>query len=154
MHVVLSNVLLLMIKSKCNIWKNFVVFADDFLCIKRCILKTAHVSHWTVFDAFFWVTFISLIFLTWLIVSEWQWSNRRCLFQSVVFAVIFLCNYTALTNFLTERYFKKDNLWRFFISHIIVSNVLFISVFLYISHIYLCFLRRVTKTKITSIDEI
>jgi hypothetical protein len=29
MHVVLSNVLLQMIKSKCNIWKDLIAFADD-----------------------------------------------------------------------------------------------------------------------------
>jgi hypothetical protein len=45
MHVVSSNVLLQMIKSKCNIWKNLIAFADDVRWIRRCIFEIAHVSH-------------------------------------------------------------------------------------------------------------
>ncbi len=114
-------------------------------------LRMYHIEQFSMF--FFWVTFISSIFLRWLIISERQWFSRRCQFQDVVFAVVFLCDCTALTNFSTERYFKRDNSWRFFISHITASNVLFISAFLYIFHTYLCFLRRVTNMRITSVDE-
>jgi hypothetical protein len=62
MHVVSSNALLQMIKSKCNIWKNLIAFADDVRWIRRCIFEIAYVSHWTIFEASFWVISISSIF--------------------------------------------------------------------------------------------
>jgi hypothetical protein len=150
MRVVSSNVLLQMIKSKCNIWKDFIAFVDDIRWIRRCIFEIAHVSHWTTFEAFFWVILISSIFLSWLIISDRQCFNRKCQFQKVVFVKIFLWDWTALTNFSTNRYFNKNKSCFFSISHIITSIDLIINAFLYISHTKSCFLERVTNIKITS----
>jgi hypothetical protein len=62
MHVISSNALLQMIKSKCKIWKILIAFADDFLWIRRCIFEIAHSSHWTIFETFFlnYFNFINL----------------------------------------------------------------------------------------------
>jgi hypothetical protein len=51
------------IKSKCKIWKILIAFADDFRWIRRCIFEIAHVSYWTIFEAFSWIISISSIFL-------------------------------------------------------------------------------------------
>jgi hypothetical protein len=153
MHVVSLNALLQMIKSKCNIWKNLIAFADDVRWIKRCIFEIAHVSHWMIFEAFFWIILISSIFLSWLIISDRQYFNRKCQFQKVVFAKIFLWDWTALTNFSTNWYFNKDKSCFFSMSHIITSIDLIINAFLYMSHTQSCFLRRVTNIKITSIND-
>jgi hypothetical protein len=154
MHVMSSNVLLQIIKSKCNIWKDLIVFVDDVCWIKRCIFEIAHVSHWTIFEAFFWVISISSIFFSSLITFDRQCFNRKCQFQKIVFAKIFLWDWTALINFSTNRYFKKNNSCFFSMSQIITSIDLIISAFLYMSHTKSCFLRRVTNIKITSVNNI
>jgi hypothetical protein len=114
MHVVSLNVLLQMIKSKCKIWKILIVFVDDFRWIKRCIFEIAHVSHWTIFEVFSWITLIFSIFLSWLIIFDRQYSKRKCQFQKIVFIKMFLRNWIALTNFSIDRYFKKNKLMFFF----------------------------------------
>jgi hypothetical protein len=73
--------------------------------------------------------------------------------SKIVFAKIFLWNWTALTNFSTNRYFNKDKSCFFSMSHIITSIDLIISAFLYMFHTKSCFLRRVTNIKITSIND-
>ncbi len=153
MHVVSSNALLQMIRSKCKIWKILIALADDFRWIRRCIFEIAHVSHWTIFEAFSWVISISSIFLSWLIISDRQCSKRKCQFQEIVFAKMFLRDWTALTNFSTDRYFKRNKSCFFSMSQIIASIDFFISAFLYMSHTKSCFLRRVTNIKITSIND-
>jgi hypothetical protein len=153
MHVILFNVLLQKIKSKCNIWKNLIAFADDVRWIKRCIFKIAHVSLWTIFEAFFWVISISLIFFSWLIIFDRQCFNRKYQFQKIVFVKIFLWNWTILTNFSTSRYFKKSKSCLFSMSHVITSIDLIINVFLYMFHTKSCFLKRVTNIKITLIND-
>jgi hypothetical protein len=80
MHVVSSNALLQMIKLKCKIWKILIAFTDDVRWIRRCIFEIAHVSHWTIFEAFSWVISISSIFLNWLIISDRQCFKRKCQF--------------------------------------------------------------------------
>jgi hypothetical protein len=110
MHVISSNALLQMIKSKCNIWQHLIVIADDVRWIKRCILKIAHVLQWILFEVFFCIISISSIFLSWLIISDQQCFNRKCQFQTIVFAKIFLWDWIALTNFSTNRYFKKKQI--------------------------------------------
>ncbi len=154
MHVVSSNALLQMIKSKCKIWKILIAFADDFRWIRRCIFEIAHVSHWTIFETFSWVTSISSIFLSWLIIFDRQCFKRKCQFQKIVFAKIFLWDWTELTNFSIDRYFKKDKSCFFSISQIIASIDLFIRIFLYMSHTKFCFLKWVTNIKITSVNDI
>jgi hypothetical protein len=154
MYVVSSNALLQMIKSKCKIWKILIAFADDVRWIRRYIFEIAHVSHWMIFEVFFWVTSISSIILNWLINFDRQCSKRKCQFQEIVFAKIFLWNWTALTNFSIDRYFKKSKSCFFSMSQIIASIDLFIKVFLYMFHTKSCFLRRVTNIKITSINDI
>ncbi len=153
MHVISSNALLQMIKSKCKIWKILIAFADDFRWIRRCILKIAHVSHWTIFEAFFWITSISLIFLSWLIIYDRQCSRRKCQFQEIVFVKMFLRNWIALTNFSIDRYFKRDKSCFFSMSQITALIDLFIKTFLYMFYTKSCFLRRVTNIKITSIND-
>ncbi len=153
MHVVSLNILLQMIKSKCNIWKNLVAFADDVHWIKRCIFEIAHVSQWTIFEAFFWVISISSIFFNWLIISNRQCFNRKCQFQKIVFVKIFLWDWITLMSFSTNRYFNRDKSCFFSMLHIITSINLIINVFLYIFHTKSCFLRRVTNIKITSIND-
>jgi hypothetical protein len=107
MHVVSSNVLLQMIKSKCKIWKILIAFADNVRWIRRCIFEIAHVSHWTIFEASFWVISIFSIFLSWLIIFDRQCFKRKCQFQKIVFVKIFLWDWTELTNFSINRYFKS-----------------------------------------------
>ncbi len=153
MHVVSSNALLQMIKSKCKIWKILIALADDFRWIRRCIFEIAHVSHWTIFEASSWITSISSIFLSWLIISDRQCSKRKCQFQEVVFAKMFLRDWTALTNFSIDRYFKRSKSCFFSMSQIIASIDLFIKAFLYMSHTKSCFLRRITNIKITSVND-
>jgi hypothetical protein len=153
MHVVSSNVLLQMIKSKYNIWTNLIAFADDVRWIRRCIFEIAHVSHWTIFEAFLWIISISSIFFNWLIISDSQCFNHKCQFQKIVFVKIFLWNWTALTNFSTNRYFKKNKSCFFSMSHIITLIDLIINAFLYMFYTKFCFLRRVTNIKITSIND-
>jgi hypothetical protein len=153
MYVVSSNVLLQMIKSKCNIWKDLIAFADNDRWIRQCIFKIAHVSHWTIFEAFFWVISISSIFFSWLIISDRQFFNRKCQFQKIVFVNIFLWDWIALTNFSTNRYFNRNKSCFFSMSHIITSIDLIISAFLYMSHTKSCFLKRVTNIKITLIND-
>jgi hypothetical protein len=87
MNVVSSNVLLQMIKSKCNIWKDIIVFADDVRWIRRCIFEIAHVSQWTIFEAFFWIISISSILFNWLIIFDQQCFNRKCQFLKIVFVL-------------------------------------------------------------------
>jgi hypothetical protein len=118
MHVVSLYVLLQMIKSKYKIWKILIVFVDDVRWIKRCIFKIAHVSHWTIFKAFSWVISISLIFLNWLIIFDRQCFKRKYQFQEIVFVKIFLWNWIALTNFLIDRYFKRNKSCIFSMSQI------------------------------------
>ncbi len=110
MHVISSNVLLQMIKSKCNIWKNLIAFVDDVRWIRRCIFEIAHVSHWMIFETFLWIISISLIFFNWLIIFDRQCFNRKCQFQKIVLVKIFLWDRTALTNFSTHWYFKKKQI--------------------------------------------
>jgi hypothetical protein len=153
MHVISLNVLLQMIKSKCKIWKFLIVFVDDVRWIKRCIFKIAHVSHWTIFETFSWITFISSIFLSWLIIFDRQCFKRKCQFQEIVFVKIFLWDWTVLTNFSTDRYFKKNKSCFFLMSKIISSIDLFIKAFLYMFRTKFYFLRRVTNIKITSIND-
>jgi hypothetical protein len=139
MHVVSSNALLQMIKSKCNIWEDLIAFADDVRWIRRCIFEIAHVSHWTIFEAFLWIISISSIFFNWLIIFDRQWFNRKCQFQKIVFVKIFLWDWTALTNFSTNLYFNKNKSCFFSMSHIITSIDLIISAFLYMFDIKSCF---------------
>jgi hypothetical protein len=153
MHVISSNVLLQMIKSKCNIWKNLIVFVDDVRWIRRCIFEIAHVSHWTIFEAFFWISSILSIFLSWLYIFDRQFFNRKYQFQKIVFAKIFLWDWIAFTDFSTNRYFKKNKSCYFSMSQIIMSIDLIINAFLYMSHTKSCFLKRVTNIKITSIND-
>jgi hypothetical protein len=127
--------------------KNLIVFADDVCWIRRCIFEIAHVSHWTIFEAFFWIILISSIFFNSFIIFDWQCFNRKCQFQKIVFVKIFLWDWTALTNFSTNRYFKKNKSCFFSMSHIITSIDLIINVFLYMFHTKSCFLRRVTTSK-------
>ncbi len=152
-HVMSWNILLQMIKLKCNIWKNLIAFADDVRWIRRCVFEIAYVSHWTIFETFFWIISISTIFFSWLIIFDRQCFDRKCQFQKNVFAKIFLWDWIALTNFSTNRYFKKNKSCFFSISQIITSINLIINVFLYMSHTKSCFLRRVTNIKITSIND-
>jgi hypothetical protein len=154
MHVMTSNVLLQMIKSKCNIWKDLIAFADDVRWSRQCISKIAHVSHWTIFETSFWIISISSIFFNWLIIFDRQCSNRKCQFQKIFFAKIFLWDWTALTNFSTNRYFNKNKSCFFSMSHIITSIDLIINASLYMFYTKFCFLRRVTNIKITSINDI
>jgi hypothetical protein len=130
MHVILSNSLLLMIRSKCRISKIYVVSADDARWTMQCIFEIAQISHCTIFEISF--SFISMfsIFLNWLIILERQWSSLKCQFHDVIFAVVFLWNCSKLTNFSIERYSSRNNSCIFSISQIIVSNKRFISVFL------------------------
>ncbi len=153
MHVVSSNVLLQMIKSKCKIWKILIAFADDFRWIRRYIFEVAHVSHWTIFETFSWVISISSIFLNWLIIFDRQCSKRKCQFQEIVFVKICLWNWIELTNFSIDRYFKRSKSCFFSISQITASIDLFIKIFLYMSHTKSCFLRRVTNIKIKSVND-
>jgi hypothetical protein len=152
-HVGSLNVLLQMIKSKCNIWKNLIAFADDVCWIRRYIFEIAHVSQWTIFEAFFWIISISSMFFNWLIIFDRQCFNRKCQFQKVVFAKIFLWDWNALTNFSTNRYFNKNKSCFFSMSYIITSIDLIINAFLYMFRTKSCFLRRVTNSKITSIND-
>jgi hypothetical protein len=66
----------------------------------------------------FWSIFFSHFnffnFLSWLIISDRQCFNRKCQFQKIVFVKIYLWDWTALTNFSTNRYFKKNKLCFFF----------------------------------------
>lgn len=149
----LLNFLLLMIKSKCRISKNFVVFVDDARWMIRCFLKIAQVSHCTIFETSFSIISTFSIFLSWLIISERQWLSLKCQFHDVVFAIVVLWDCTALTNFSTERYSSKNNLYFFSISQIIVSNKHFIRIFLYKFHTYFYFFKRIMNTKITSMNE-
>jgi hypothetical protein len=65
-----------------------------------------------------------------------------------------LWDWTELTNFSIDRYFKKDKSCFFSISQIIASIDLFIRIFLYMSHTKFCFLKWVTNIKITSVNDI
>ncbi len=62
-------------------------------------------------------------------------------------------NWTELTNFSIDRYFKKNKLCFFSISQIIASIDLFIKIFLYMFHTKFYFLKRVTNIKITLIND-
>jgi hypothetical protein len=57
----------------------------------------------------------------WLIFFDRQCLDRKCQFQRIVFAKIFLWDWTALTNFFTNRYFKRDKSCFFSMSQIITS---------------------------------
>ncbi len=151
-HIVSLNVLLQMIKLKCNIWKNLIVFVNDIYWIRRCIFEIAHVSHWTIFEAFSWIISISSIFVNWLIFFNRQCFKRKYQFQEIVFDKIFLWNWITLTNFSINRYFKKDKSCFFSMSQIIASINLIINVFLYMFHTKFCFLRRIMNIKITLIN--
>ncbi len=88
-----------------------------------------------------------------MIISDRQCFNRKCQFQRIVFAKIFLWDWIALTNFSTNRYFNKNKSCCFSMSHIITSIDLIINTFLYMFYTKFCFLRRVTNIKITSIND-
>jgi hypothetical protein len=88
-----------------------------------------------------------------LIISDRQCFKRQCQFQEIVFVKMILRDWTALTNFSINRYFKKDKSCFFSISQITASIDLLINVFLYMFHTKSCFLRRVTNIKITSIND-
>ncbi len=64
---------------------------------------------------------MSSIFLSWLIIFNQQCFKRKYQFQEIVFAKIFLWDWTALTNFSIDRYFKKNKSWFFSMSQIIAS---------------------------------
>ncbi len=61
-------------------------------------------------------------------------------------------DWTALTNFSTDRYFKKNKLCFFSMSQIIALIDLFINVFLYMFHTKSCFLRRVMNINIDKFE--
>ncbi len=88
-----------------------------------------------------------------MIISDRQCFKRQCQFQEIVFVKMILRDWTALTNFSINRYFKKDKSCFFSISQITASIDLLINVFLYMFHTKSCFLRRVTNIKITSIND-
>ncbi len=88
-----------------------------------------------------------------MIISDRQCFRRKCQFQKIVFAKMFLKNWTALTNFSIDRYFKRDKSCFFSISQITASIDLFIEIFLCMFYTKSCFLKRVTNIKITSIND-
>jgi hypothetical protein len=90
MHVVSSYALLQMIKSKCHIWKNLIAFANDVRWIRRCIFEIAHVSHWTIFEAFFWIISISSIFFT-----DWLYLIDNVLIANVSFKKSFSLRFSC-----------------------------------------------------------
>ncbi len=88
-----------------------------------------------------------------MIIFNRQCFKRKCQFQKIIFVKIFLWDWTALTNFSTNRYFKKNKSCFFSMSHIIASINLFIKIFLYMFYTKSCFLKRVTNIKKTSIND-
>ncbi len=67
-------------------------------------------------------------FLSWLIISDRQCFKRKCQFQEIVFVKMFLRDWTALTNFSTDRYFKRDKCYVLVLStstsHLVISSSL------------------------------
>jgi hypothetical protein len=80
------NVLLRIIRSKCRCLKDLIDLNEDEidLNINECILVVTHVSHWTILKAFSsFTSSMNSNLISWLIISDWQWSKQRWNFQEV-----------------------------------------------------------------------
>ncbi len=151
-----SNFFLKIIISKCKISYDLVVSSARVFCIKRCILLTAHVSQFIVFeDSSFLIISILSIFFNWWMISSLQWSSLRCQNHDVVFVVVNFLDWTEFAClFSIKLNFSNRTLQCMFISHIFVSDFICIKMLICKSRFYLSLINRVNEMKVTSVDEI
>ncbi len=121
-----------MIRSKWSITYDLIVLADDCFCTNLCILKTAHVSHLIVFEAFDSLMTEILIFDSWSIIWDRQCSSLWCQVYEVIFIMIFLLNWIEFVILSDTRLnFSNWISYLFWISHICLLVFIWINVLVY-----------------------
>jgi hypothetical protein len=139
MHVISSNVLLLMIKSKCNTWKNFVAFANFFLYqtmyFENFACITLH-DFWCFFLSYFhFINFFEMINYFWTTMIQSKMLILRRCFRSHLLMRLY-----RIDKFFDKAIFQKKQFMTFFyITYYCFECFIHQCFFIHISHVFLLF---------------